>query len=130
MRADQWAVTTLASCAILLAGQALAESLDDVSLGRELLLDNAAVSLAELDESRGRQDIQLDIDEIQASFQQNQGEQTAQLKDNLLNSNLTGNNYIGGQALNGVNGIATVIQNTGNQVIIQDTTMVNIMMQP
>ena len=127
MRADQRAVATLASCAILLAlaGQALADSLDE-----ELLLDNAAVSLSELEESRGRQDIQLDIDEIQASFQQNQGEQTAQLKDNLLNSDMTGNNYIGAQALNGVNGIATVIQNTGNQVIIQDTTMVNIMMQP
>lgn len=89
-----------------------------------------AASLAELEEARGRQDLQFSIDDIQMVVQQNDGEQSAYLENNLIEGALTGNNWIAADAMSGLHGIATVIQNTGNQVIIQDTIMVNIMMRP
>lgn len=104
--------------------------LEDMAFVGEMVSLDDRVSLEELETARGRQDLRLDIDEIQVSAQHNQGEQFSQLSDNVLHSAITGGNFIQNDALNGVNGIATVIQNTGNQVIIQDTTMVNIMIRP
>ena len=94
-------------------------------------LDSAdAVATQELEDLRGRQDLRIDIDDIEVLWQQNKGEQTAGLHGNELNGGVTGNNSIAADAMNGMTGIATVIQNTGNQVIIQDTTMVNITIRP
>jgi hypothetical protein len=39
----------------------------------------------------------------------------------------TGNNWIADQAFENMSGIATVIQNTGIQVVIQDSTQINIL---
>jgi hypothetical protein len=92
-----------------------ADSLDD-----ELGLSNALVSNNELDSNRGRADLDL-------VFQTNEADQNALMQQNTLNSEVTGNNNISGNAFSGMSGIATVIQNTGNQTIIQSTTMVNVL---
>lgn len=92
-----------------------ADVLDD-----ELGLSNALVSDKELESNRGRADLDL-------AFQTNDSEQNALMQQNTLHSEGTGNNTISGNAFSGMSGIATVIQNTGNQVIIQDTTMVNVL---
>jgi len=93
----------------------LADALDD-----ELGLSDALVSNNELDSNRGRADLDL-------VFQTNETAQNALMQNNNLHSEGTGNNSISDQAFSGMSGIATVIQNTGNQVIIQDTTMVNVL---
>ena len=63
-------------------------------------------------------------------LQVNDNTQTSLLERNQLQSNLTGNNIIHSQALQGVEGIATIIQNTGNQVIIQGSTLLNLSITP
>ncbi|MFD2228535.1 hypothetical protein [Alkalimarinus sediminis] len=92
-----------------------ADVLDD-----ELGLSNALVSDQELESHRGRADLDL-------VFQTNDSDQNALMQQNTLHSEGTGSNTISGNAFSGMSGIATVIQNTGNQVIIQDTTMVNVL---
>ena len=51
--------------------------------------------------------------------------QDAKLDHNVVNSSTTGNNSISNGVLSGASGIATLIQNSGNNVIIQDSTIVN-----
>ena len=41
----------------------------------------------------------------------------------------TGANLIDGSAFSGMNGIATVIQNSGNQVLIQNATVVDVIVK-
>jgi hypothetical protein len=50
----------------------------------------------------------------------------ATLDGNRITSSLTGTNSVGGSAFTGASGFFTVIQNSGNQVIIQDSTIVNL----
>lgn len=92
-----------------------ADSLDD-----ELGLSNNSVTNSELNSNRGRADLDL-------VFQTNEADQNALMQQNTLHSEVTGNNNISGNAFSGMSGIATVIQNSGNQTIIQSTTMVNVL---
>lgn len=105
--------SALSSLVLLCTAQA--DSLDD-----ELGLSDSLVTENELDSQRGRADLDL-------VFQTNEADHNALMKNNALHSEGTGNNNISGNAFSGMSGIATVIQNTGNQVIIQDTTMVNVL---
>jgi hypothetical protein len=53
----------------------------------------------------------------------------AKLFDNQATNNVTGNNTVTGGAFAGSNGLATVIQNSGNNVIIQNGTVLNLTLQ-
>jgi hypothetical protein len=46
--------------------------------------------------------------------------------DNYLADVTSGSNVISGSAFTGMNGIGTVIQNSGNQVLIQSSTIINV----
>ena len=50
----------------------------------------------------------------------------AKLYDNSAVSNVTGNNVISDGAFAGISGYATVVQNSGNNVIIQNATILNL----
>ena len=50
----------------------------------------------------------------------------ANLTDNVAAYNLTGSNTISGNAFAGTSGIPTVIQNSGNNVIVQNATILNV----
>ena len=50
----------------------------------------------------------------------------AKLFDNSAKDNVTGNNTITGGAFAGASGLATVIQNSGNNVIVQSGTVLNL----
>ncbi|MFE8071279.1 hypothetical protein QQM79_09475 [Marinobacteraceae bacterium S3BR75-40.1] len=89
----------------------------------ELQLDQP-LSEDRLASSSGRQGI-----DSQLLF--NNNDQHAVLEDNLLSGNvITGNNSISDHAFENMSGVATVIQNTGNQVVIQDSTMINVLINP
>jgi len=62
-------------------------------------------------------------------MQMNDVDMKAQMGDNVLDSNVTGNNLISYDAFSDMNGFATVIQNSGNQVIIQSDLIVNVNME-
>ena len=51
--------------------------------------------------------------------------QNANLDHNVAESNITGHNTVSNDAFAGATGFATVIQNSGNNVIIQNATIVN-----
>ncbi len=51
--------------------------------------------------------------------------------DNIsVNNAVTGNNGINGGAFAGAQGFPTVIQNTGNGVLIQNATIINVTIKP
>lgn len=81
-----------------------------------------AVSANELESERGREG--FDITAI------NNMNIQATLTGNSANNTVTGTNIIDNGALSGSGGMFSVIQNTGNNVIIQDSTIVNVTIVP
>lgn len=73
---------------------------------------------AELEDHRGGQQITLSDADL-----------SAEMSGNTLIAGTNGANSIGAGALSGVSGIATVVQNTGNQVIIQSSTILNVTLE-
>ncbi len=53
----------------------------------------------------------------------------AHLFDNQAYNNVTGDNQVSGHAFAGTSGVPTVIQNSGNNVIIQNATILNVKVQ-
>lgn len=79
------------------------------------------VSSAVLDSQRGGTD--TDPTTVNANFL------NAKLYDNTAKNNVTGNNSILGNAFAGASGIPIVIQNSGNNVVIQNGMVLNLTMQ-
>ncbi len=79
------------------------------------------VSSAALDTQRGGADLVPTT--VNANFL------NAKLYDNTAKDNVTGNNSIMGNAFAGASGIPIVIQNSGNNVIIQNGMVLNLTMQ-
>ncbi|PTR33266.1 hypothetical protein C8J98_10323 [Luteibacter sp. OK325] len=52
------------------------------------------------------------------------------MSDTEAKDNLSGNNIVSGSAFGSSAGLPTVIQNSGNNVLIQNATIVNIRMNP
>ncbi|KAB7624392.1 hypothetical protein [Alkalilimnicola sp. S0819] len=87
---------------------------DGVALGQ-------AVADSELNHSRGRTSLhRVELSEISES---------AVLSGNSAAGARTGANTVLRGAFAGMNGVNSVIQNSGNNVIIQDATIVNVHMQ-
>tara|TARA_R110002094_G_C4921193_1_gene211623 strand:+ start:556 stop:906 length:351 start_codon:yes stop_codon:yes gene_type:complete len=84
-------------------------------------MNQPPMSADQLEDASGRQGIPFQL-------QLNDNQQSAVVTGNTLSGpSMTGNNMISDQAFGNMSGIATVIQNTGNQVVIQDSTQVNIL---
>ncbi len=77
----------------------------------------------QLNELTGGQDIQIERILEQITNADLNGQMT---HPSLVGSPVTGYNMLATGALNNVSGIATVIQNSGNQVIINSATILNI----
>ena len=98
-----------------------ATALADTANSDETWLQLSALCAQQLDEASGRQGVSLQL-------QMNNSNQNANVSDNVLTGQvMTGNNLISGGAFANMNGVATVIQNSGNQVVIQDTTQINVL---
>lgn len=78
----------------------------------------AALPNADLASRRGGHALQLSIANLHAKLSQNKAL-----------DNVTGDNYVGQSAFANANGFDTVVQNSGNNVIIQNSTIVNLKMQ-
>ncbi|SFE15670.1 hypothetical protein [Nitrosomonas sp. Nm166] len=99
------------------AGLASATQSDDL-----LFLSSEKASIDELEKARGREG--FDITTI------NNMNVQATLTGNTANNNATGMNLIDNGAFTNASGMFSVIQNTGNNVIIQDSTIVNVTIVP
>lgn len=62
-------------------------------------------------------------------YESNTNSLDAQLYDNTATSIVTGSNTVTQGAFSGTNGFATVVQNSGNNVIIQNATILNLKLQ-
>lgn len=78
----------------------------------------APVSESTLSHYRGARDVTFNM-------QNTEGE----LYNNHATNTTSGNNQVSGQAFSGSNGFSTVVQNSGNNVIIQSATIVNVKLQ-
>lgn len=125
---------------LLIAGFALASSLlfviGSFAAPLEQLSTEAAQTLALMDIGEpvsgemlhslsGGQGISIDTIDILA----NNMRLTADMKDNLLYSTSTGLNQVSNDAFSNASGISTVVQNSGNQVIINNAFILNLQMK-
>jgi hypothetical protein len=83
----------------------------------ESMLGAAALADEQLDQLRGRQTV----------F--NSNDVDGQLYNNEAVSNVTGSNYVTDGSFAGMSGFSTVIQNSGNNVLIQNATVLNLQFQ-
>ncbi len=83
--------------------------------GRTLLLSDAVIGSAQLANARGGTDTH-----------QNQNTATGAVASNVASHLTTGSNSISSSAFSNSSGIPIVIQNTGNNVLIQNSTILNL----
>lgn len=83
--------------------------------------ENTSVMLEELDGARGQGGV-FDIS--------NNADLNAVLTDNSAANSVTGFNVIDQNSFNDAQGVFSIIQNTGNNVIIQDSTIITITIAP
>lgn len=92
----------------------------DLELGQSLSDEN-------LDATTGRQDMNVEQLEMQLSTASQVGETTG---NSIAGSTLSsGTNGISGNAFAQASGLVTVIQNSGNQVLIQNDLIMNLTMK-
>ncbi|MGJ0516798.1 MAG: hypothetical protein ACR65O_13740 [Methylomicrobium sp.] len=100
---------------------AIADSFQDRD--RLLLFSSVVKAMPEeLDIARGREgitDITLNLQNAQAI-----------IKNSQATNNINGSNWIDGSSFANASGITSVIQNTGNNVIIQDATIISVTIAP
>jgi hypothetical protein len=124
--------TSAVLVAVALLSPVFAKAADDGSLAQTLtaqvlaapgaegnnLAFGAVVSDSVLDAQRGGADLHI-----------NENNATATVSDNVASNLSTGNNTITESAFSNTSGIPMVVQNSGNNVIIQNSTILNLQMK-
>ena len=82
--------------------------------------DTGALSDDELGSQRAREDIGVSLIVI------NDQEQDGDVTDNVAIGNTNGDNLINGDAFSNSSGFLSTVQNTGNNVLIQNSTIINV----
>lgn len=127
--------TSLAAMLLLLAVPVLAEDAEqaDVTPG-DAVIEESAESVLELDafndsatltdeelgSQRAREDIEIDTITLIGQ------EQDGEVSDNVAIGNTNGDNLINGEAFSNSSGFLSTVQNTGNNVLIQNSTIINV----
>ncbi|MDD5330837.1 MAG: hypothetical protein PHX38_12615 [Sulfuricella sp.] len=90
----------------------------DDQAGPDIGAFGAAIPDELLAANRGGQTLEINTNNLDAT-----------LTDNQAISNITGSNLVSSGAFSSANGMNTVIQNSGNNVIIQNATILNLTLQ-
>ncbi|WP_423839856.1 carbon storage regulator [Vibrio mytili] len=85
----------------------------------EIVLSDEEVSLDIMNESRGGQNVELDLIYADSDIH-------GISSDNIASNTVSGNNILSPGAFAESSGLSSVIQNTGNNVLIQNSTVVNL----
>lgn len=92
---------------------------------------DSALSSDDLERVNGRKGVDINIKEVSGIFSST--DQKGYLDQNSIEANhssfTTGANTIATGAFSYMNGVATVIQNSGNQVLIQNATVVDVIVK-
>lgn len=117
---------------LLMFSTATAEDAEDprdlasLSVSEDSLLDLTAfeegtvLSDAELNTHRARENIEIDQITI------NDQDQDGDVEGNVAIGNTNGHNLIKGEAFSNSSGFLSTVQNTGNNVLIQNSTIINV----
>lgn len=97
---------------------------DESNAALSAFSDSAALSSEELNSERAKQ--KIEVDRIQINDQDLNGT----VSDNTAIGNNTGHNTISGDAFTGAAGFISSVQNTGNNVLIQNATIINVSVDP
>lgn len=81
---------------------------------------SGTLSDEELNSQRAREDISVDAIVI------NDQDQDGNVTDNVAVGNTNGDNLINGEAFTNSSGFLSTVQNTGNNVLIQNSTIINV----
>ncbi|AYO18695.1 MULTISPECIES: carbon storage regulator [Vibrio] len=85
----------------------------------DITLSDETVSLEAMNEARGGQNVELDLFYAESDVD-------GISSDNVATNTVSGNNILSPGAFADSSGISSVIQNTGNNVLIQNSTVVNL----
>lgn len=85
----------------------------------DIALSDETVSLEAMNEARGGQNVELDLFYAESDVD-------GISSDNVATNTVSGNNILSLGAFADSSGISSVIQNTGNNVLIQNSTVVNL----
>jgi hypothetical protein len=85
----------------------------------DITLSDESVSLETMNEARGGQNVELDLVYAESDVD-------GISSDNVATNTVSGNNILSPGAFADSSGISSVIQNTGNNVLIQNSTVVNL----
>lgn len=86
----------------------------------DLLVDGEALSDEELGSQRAREDVGVQHITI------NDQDQGGDVTDNVAMGNTNGDNVINGESFTNSSGFFSTVQNTGNNVLIQSSTIINV----
>lgn len=111
-------ICLLAGVSALLLNAVSPPALADDEAGPAIGVFGVAIADDQLAAYRGGQTLELNTNNLDAT-----------LSDNQAISNITGSNLVTSGAFAGANGMNTIIQNSGNNVIIQNATILNLKLQ-
>lgn len=122
-------LAAVATAAVLLPGASIAAGEDDAPLdARAFATQPASAAVAwpgesvvddrELSQQRGGADLHV-----------NENNASAIVRENVATNLSTGNNSINGESFAGMSGVPMVVQNSGNNVVIQNSTILNLQLQ-
>jgi len=109
---------TLDAISITIASESKKSTPTKIKYTKPFALADYSLSNDDLDNYRGTSGLNIGLAELEAVA-----------NDNSVNNSITGANAIGGQAFGDAQGFVNVIQNSGNNVIIQSSTIVNVTLQ-
>jgi hypothetical protein len=98
--------------------QAAASDTIPLATGLAGVFGSAAVNSEDLENSRGGADVVL-----------NDIRSDGVVRDNQASNLTTGNNWVTDGSFTGATGFPTVVQNSGNNVLIQNATIINLQVQ-
>lgn len=121
---SQLKTSLLAGCLFLCCSQAFADDEGTSSTaGAEALTafeSSSVLSDTQLNSQRAKENIEIDQITI------NDQEQDGNVSDNVAVDNTTGDNTIGADSFTNTTGFISTVQNTGNNVLIQHSTIINV----
>lgn len=122
-------LATIATAAILGPGLAAAAEVDDAPLDARASAPQPAASATAWTDANVVDERELAQQRGGADLHLNENHASAIVRDNVATNLSTGNNSINGESFSGMSGVPMVVQNSGNNVVIQNSTILNLQLQ-
>ncbi|MFP5406695.1 MAG: hypothetical protein ACLGHY_10285 [Gammaproteobacteria bacterium] len=121
----------LAALAFLLLPLSATASAEDDEIPSSVLGNTAPSGFSQIDPVFGAivSDRELAAQRGGADLHLNENNATAVVQDNVARNLTTGNNTISDNAFSNTNGVPMVVQTSGNNVVIQNSTILNLQLQ-